>query len=149
MAGEGLATGVAGDAAHRGGGGVTEHVSGDRGAGGEGRSGSVEDGAGAAGGQRGAVGGAPLHEPFDVATQTRMFDPGIAHIADAPAWTIEVDETRPGQPGAAAGTRHVDDVVLRREHPTQPRERATPDADAEGGDVRPSGRAPHRGAGGR
>ena len=63
---------------------------------------------------------APMREPVDVATQTRMFDPdayvGVEEIAtalgDAPGWQIEVHETRP-RPLGAASTHHVDDVVLR------------------------------------
>lgn len=63
---------------------------------------------------------APVREPVDVATQTRVYDPeayvGIEEIAAAlradGAWTIEVHQTRPRPPGAAS-THHVDDVVLR------------------------------------
>lgn len=63
----------------------------------------------------------PLHEPVDVATQTRMYDPqafvGVdevaAALADDPGtWHVDVHETRPRPPGAAS-THHVDDVVLR------------------------------------
>ena len=63
---------------------------------------------------------APMREPVDVATQTRMFDPdayvGVEEIAtaleDAPGWQIELHETRP-RPLGAASPHHVDDVVLR------------------------------------
>lgn len=63
---------------------------------------------------------APLREPVDVLTQTRMFDPdayvGVEQIAAALAaddrWRVETHETRPRPPGAAS-THHVDDVVLR------------------------------------
>ncbi|HTQ19066.1 bifunctional NAD(P)/FAD-dependent oxidoreductase/class I SAM-dependent methyltransferase [Mycobacterium sp.] len=63
----------------------------------------------------------PFSEPFDVATQTRMYDPeafvgvnevAVALTADPETWHIEVHETRPRPPGAAS-THHVDDVVLR------------------------------------
>jgi thioredoxin reductase/SAM-dependent methyltransferase len=63
----------------------------------------------------------PFSEPFDVATQTRMYDPqafvGVDEVATALAadpetWHIEVHETRPRPPGAAS-THHVADVVLR------------------------------------
>jgi hypothetical protein len=66
----------------------------------------------------------PLREPIDVATQTRMFDPGaylgveeIAAALDTSAdWAIEVHEVRP-RPSGAVSTHHVDDVVLRaRKH---------------------------------
>lgn len=63
---------------------------------------------------------APMREPHDPATQTRMFDPGAyvgvdeiaLALADTDSWTVEVHETRPRPPGAAS-THHVDDVVLR------------------------------------
>ncbi|TFE36257.1 NAD(P)/FAD-dependent oxidoreductase [Streptomyces sp. ICN441] len=64
---------------------------------------------------------APLRDPVDVATQTRMYDPeafvGVDEIAEAlgadpGTWQVEVHETRPRPPGAAS-THHVDDVVLR------------------------------------
>ncbi len=64
---------------------------------------------------------APFSEPFDVATQTRMYDPeafvgvddvATALTADPETWHIEVHETRPRPPGAAS-THHVADVVLR------------------------------------
>ncbi|WP_460811045.1 class I SAM-dependent methyltransferase [Microlunatus endophyticus] len=63
---------------------------------------------------------APLAEPVDVATQTRMFDPGayvgieeiVAAIGEAGDWTIEVHDTRDRPPGAAS-THHVRDVLLR------------------------------------
>lgn len=67
----------------------------------------------------------PLHEPVDVATQTRMYDPeafvGVDDVADALIsdprdWFIEVHETRPRPPGAAS-THHVADVVLRATRP--------------------------------
>lgn len=62
----------------------------------------------------------PMHQPVDVATQTRMFDPdayvGVAEISAALAttddWEVEVHETRP-RPAGAVTTHHVDDVVLR------------------------------------
>ncbi len=63
----------------------------------------------------------PLSEPFDVATQTRMYDPAafvgvdevaVALTADPATWHIEIHETRPRPPGAAS-THHVADVVLR------------------------------------
>jgi thioredoxin reductase/SAM-dependent methyltransferase len=62
----------------------------------------------------------PLREPVDVASQTRMFDPGayvgveeVAAAIDASeGWKIEVRETRP-RPRGAASTHHVEDVVLR------------------------------------
>lgn len=63
----------------------------------------------------------PLSEPFDVATQTRMYDPeafvgvdeaAAALRADPDTWQVEVHETRPRPPGAAS-THHVADVVLR------------------------------------
>ena len=62
----------------------------------------------------------PLHSPFDVSTQTRMFDPGAyvgvqeiaAALRDADDWTIEVQEIR-DRPSGAASTHHVSDVVLR------------------------------------
>lgn len=62
----------------------------------------------------------PLREPVDVATQTRMFDPGAyvgveeiaAALAESDGWRIEVNQTRPRPPGAAS-SHHVDDVVLR------------------------------------
>ncbi|MFT3854523.1 MAG: class I SAM-dependent methyltransferase [Ilumatobacteraceae bacterium] len=62
----------------------------------------------------------PLQQPVDVATQTRMFDPGAylgideiaAALADSPEWKIELHETRP-RPAGALSTHHVDDVVLR------------------------------------
>jgi SAM-dependent methyltransferase len=66
----------------------------------------------------------PLREPIDVATQTRMFDPGaflgVEEIAAAldtnTDWAIEVHEVRP-RPSGAVSTHHVDDVVLRaRKH---------------------------------
>jgi thioredoxin reductase/SAM-dependent methyltransferase len=63
---------------------------------------------------------APLREPVDAATQTRMYDPeayvGVEEIAAALAgsadWRVDLHETRPRPPGAAS-THHVDDVVLR------------------------------------
>lgn len=64
---------------------------------------------------------AALHAEVDPATDTRMYDMaayvGVHDIAaalaaDADAWEIEVDETRPRPPGAASG-HHVDDIVLR------------------------------------
>ncbi|WP_370247559.1 FAD-dependent oxidoreductase [Nocardioides sp.] len=63
---------------------------------------------------------APMREPIDVDTQTRMWDPeafvGVAEfaaaLADDPAWRIDVHGTRPRPPGAAS-SHHVDDVVLR------------------------------------
>ncbi len=62
----------------------------------------------------------PLRDPVDVATQTRMFDPGAyvgveeiaAALGESDGWRIEVNETRPRPPGAAS-SHHVDDVVLR------------------------------------
>lgn len=63
----------------------------------------------------------PLQEPFDVAIQTRMYDPqayvGVDEVAAAVAgdpgtWDVQVHETRPRPPGAASA-HHVDDVVLR------------------------------------
>ena len=62
----------------------------------------------------------PLRDPVDVATQTRMFDPGAyvgveeiaAALGESDGWRIEVNETRPRPPGATS-SRHVDDVVLR------------------------------------
>lgn len=63
---------------------------------------------------------APLGGPFDVATETRMFDPeafvGVEEIAAAldaapETWRVEAHETRLRPPGAA--THHVNDVVLR------------------------------------
>ncbi|CAM2772989.1 bifunctional NAD(P)/FAD-dependent oxidoreductase/class I SAM-dependent methyltransferase [Skermania piniformis] len=64
---------------------------------------------------------APMREPVDVATQTRMFDleafVGVDEIAEAlraqpDTWRIETYETRP-RPAGAASTHHVDDVILR------------------------------------
>jgi thioredoxin reductase/SAM-dependent methyltransferase len=63
---------------------------------------------------------APMREPVDVATQTRMYDPdaylGVDEIAEAltdrPDWDVELHALRPRRPGAAS-THHVDDVVLR------------------------------------
>jgi thioredoxin reductase/SAM-dependent methyltransferase len=63
---------------------------------------------------------APVREPLDVTTQTRMYDPeayvGVDEFAaaldDDASWKVEVHETRPRPPGAAS-THHVDDVVLR------------------------------------
>jgi len=63
---------------------------------------------------------APLREPVDVATQTRIFDPeayvGVdevaAALADDGGWHVDVHETRP-RPAGAASTHHVHDVVLR------------------------------------
>ncbi|HVN52284.1 MAG TPA: bifunctional NAD(P)/FAD-dependent oxidoreductase/class I SAM-dependent methyltransferase [Acidimicrobiales bacterium] len=64
---------------------------------------------------------APLREPVDVATQTRMYDPlafvGVDEIAaalkaDPDTWHVETHETRTRPPGAAS-THHVEDVVLR------------------------------------
>lgn len=62
----------------------------------------------------------PLHDPVDVATQTRMYDPEayvgveqiLATISEVDGWKIEVHETRPRPPGAASA-HHVSDVVLR------------------------------------
>jgi SAM-dependent methyltransferase len=62
----------------------------------------------------------PFLGPFDVATQTRMFDPGAyvgveefaALLREVNDWTIEVQETR-DRPSGAASTHHVSDVVLR------------------------------------
>ena len=63
---------------------------------------------------------APMQEPIDVTTQTRMYDPtayvGVDEIVAAlvadPTWTIEVHEARP-RPAGAVSTHHVDDVILR------------------------------------
>ncbi|MEV1050141.1 bifunctional NAD(P)/FAD-dependent oxidoreductase/class I SAM-dependent methyltransferase [Streptomyces sp. NPDC059017] len=63
----------------------------------------------------------PLHDPVDVATQTRMYDPeafvgvdefAAALTAEPDTWHVEIHETRP-RPSGAASTHHVDDVVLR------------------------------------
>jgi len=62
----------------------------------------------------------PFLGPFDVSTQTRMFDPGAyvgveeiaAALQEADDWTIEVQEIR-NRPSGAASTHHVSDVVLR------------------------------------
>ncbi|MEU6084001.1 bifunctional NAD(P)/FAD-dependent oxidoreductase/class I SAM-dependent methyltransferase [Streptomyces sp. NPDC047108] len=64
---------------------------------------------------------APLRDPVDVATQTRMYDPeafvgvdefATALAADPGTWHVEIHETRP-RPAGAASTHHVSDVVLR------------------------------------
>ncbi|BBB02063.1 putative oxidoreductase [Actinacidiphila reveromycinica] len=63
----------------------------------------------------------PLHDPVDVAAQTRMYDPqafvgldevAAALTADPDAWHVETHETRP-RPAGAASPHHVSDVVLR------------------------------------
>jgi thioredoxin reductase/SAM-dependent methyltransferase len=63
----------------------------------------------------------PMRSPIDTREQSRLFDPDAyvrvedvaAALAEAPGWTIEVHETRPRPPGAASGSHHVDDLVLR------------------------------------
>lgn len=63
----------------------------------------------------------PMRHPIDTRTASRVFDPDayvrvddvLAALQDDPAWTIEVDETRPRPPGAASASHHVDDIVLR------------------------------------
>jgi thioredoxin reductase/SAM-dependent methyltransferase len=63
----------------------------------------------------------PMRAPIDTREQSRPFDPDAyvrldevaAAITDDAAWEIEVHETRPRPSGAASGSHHVDDMVLR------------------------------------
>lgn len=63
----------------------------------------------------------PMRAPVDKLTATRPYDPDAYVrvddfadvIADAPAWSIEVHEKRHRPAGAASGSHHVDDIVLR------------------------------------
>jgi thioredoxin reductase/SAM-dependent methyltransferase len=63
----------------------------------------------------------PMRAPIDTAAHSRAFDPDAylrvddfaAALADSPEWDIEVHEKRPRPAGAASGSHHVDDVVLR------------------------------------
>ena len=64
---------------------------------------------------------APMRTPIDTLTHSRAFDPDAylrvddfaAALADRTGWHIEVDEKRARPAGAASGSLHVDDVVLR------------------------------------
>lgn len=63
----------------------------------------------------------PMRAPVDTLTETRPYDPDAYlrvddfadALADAPAWSIEVHEKRHRPAGAASGSHHVDDIVLR------------------------------------
>lgn len=63
----------------------------------------------------------PMRAPVDTRVESRPFDPDAyvrvddvaAALAGSPDWDVEVHEKRPRPPGAASGTHHVDDVVLR------------------------------------
>jgi SAM-dependent methyltransferase len=69
----------------------------------------------------------PMRRAVDTHATSRPFDPeaylGVEHVAHALSgsadWTIEVHEKRPRPAGAASGSHHVDDIVLRaRRTPT-------------------------------
>jgi thioredoxin reductase/SAM-dependent methyltransferase len=63
----------------------------------------------------------PMRSPIDTLAHSRPFDPDAyvrvddfaAALADSPAWDIEVHEKRPRPAGAASGSHHIDDIVLR------------------------------------
>lgn len=64
---------------------------------------------------------APMRAAIDTTRHSRPFDPDayvrvddvLAVLRRSSGWDIEVDEKRPRPPGAASGSHHVDDVVLR------------------------------------
>ena len=66
----------------------------------------------------------PMRAPIDVGAHSQAFDPDAyvrvedfaAALTGSPAWDIEVHEKRPRPAGAASGSFHVDDIVLRARH---------------------------------
>lgn len=62
-----------------------------------------------------------MRAPVDPLTESRPYDPDayvrvddfMEALADAPDWSIEVHEKRHRPAGAASGSHHIDDIVLR------------------------------------
>ena len=63
----------------------------------------------------------PIRKPIDTTLHSQAFDPDAyvrvedfaAILANAPEWSIEVNDTRPRPPGSASAAHHVNDTVLR------------------------------------
>jgi SAM-dependent methyltransferase len=53
--------------------------------------------------------------PFDPDAYLQVVDFATA-LSDSPDWDVEVNEKRPRPPGAASGSHHVEDVLLRARH---------------------------------
>ena len=62
-----------------------------------------------------------MRRPVDTRAHSQLFDPDAyvrvedfaAAIADSSVWEVEVYEKRPRPAGAASGSHHVEDIVLR------------------------------------
>jgi hypothetical protein len=62
-----------------------------------------------------------MRQPLDIEHESRPFDGDAfvrvddvaAIVAASPDWVVEIHEKRPRPPGAASGSHHADDIVLR------------------------------------